>query len=162
MDKGYREHNPLIEYMFKTTTPWTGRKIRIFKDGNVEVVGIGLDTKTRKHQNGKIIKRYKILPEKIYTFVEKILNSEFIELRDFYHEHISNGLEERVTLNYAGRFKKVKLRNCRPSRDLNSIIEKFSKFEKVPEHVPEGIEEKETKERKKGLKLLIDYKIIEN
>ncbi len=100
------QENMVLEYSIMGLPISNGSKIRLYEDGKVELVGIGIDFKTGERVDGKILKELEVPPEQIKSYAERLVEAIFFDYKPF-PSFILDGLIETMTLNYKGRLRTI-------------------------------------------------------
>ncbi len=96
----------VLEYTVVGLPHPNGYKIRLYEDGKVEVVGIGIDSKTDKKIDGKILKELRVPPQQVQSYAERLIKSNFFVYQPPL-SHVFDGMIETMTLNYKGRSRTI-------------------------------------------------------
>ena len=76
--------NMILEYSITGLPMPNGHKIRLYEDGKVEEIGIGMDMKTMEILDGKILKELKISQEQVQSYAERLVKDNFFDYRPFF------------------------------------------------------------------------------
>ena len=109
-----------------------GSKIRLYEDGEVEVVGIGTDFETIENIDGKILKGLRVSPEQVQSYAEKLVEANFFGYHPSY-SFVRDGLVETMTLNYQGKSRTIDSGNQMSPTLFPSIVRELEELVKQPE-----------------------------
>lgn len=121
--------NIVLEYSITGLPIANGHKIRLYEDGKVEEIGIGVDTETMEIVDGKTLKKLAISPERVQSYAERLVENDFFGYNPP-ASLIFDGLEETMKLNYQGRTRTIESGNQEAPmlfpeivRELEALVE---------------------------------------
>ena len=126
------QENMVLEYSIMGLPTPNGHKIRLYEDGKVEEVGVGMDFKKMENVNGKILRETQVPPEQVQSYAERLVEANFFDYHPF-QSFVFDGLVETMTLNYQRRSRTIDSGNQTSRTLFPEIVRELEALVEQPE-----------------------------